>query len=301
MAKLLLGSISYCTGADPRTESRIKTHQAQLRWLESVGFEDYIYYRVEQAYTPEFKSAVETSLNLQSLVFEKGLGPAGARNELLKRLYDSDADWLICMDDDRVLYQHYGANNFLKELSINPATVQLAKEGTLVVGVCPARRPFKKNNTDFGKVATHWNLIKGCIDGCLQIACIPNLVKYGYKPVWFNAENDCFHGIPEDIEFEINWIYAKHPMALNLMMVVRDIAPQTQAVSTIYETPEIRRQYEESWMGSADRDYIRKKTRNRISSLAEFNRLKNGFKPKAVPRITPYVPVQSDYGKYKII
>ena len=83
MAKLLLGSISFCTGEDSRTESRIRTHQAQLRWLESVGFEDYIYYRVEQAYTPEFKAAVDTNLNLESLIFETGLGPAKARNELL--------------------------------------------------------------------------------------------------------------------------------------------------------------------------------------------------------------------------
>lgn len=300
MAKLLLGSISYCTGDDPRTESRIRTHQAQLRWLESVGFTDYIYYRVEQAYTPEFRAALDTTLNMESLVFDKGLGPAGARNELLKKLYASDADWLICMDDDRDIYHElYGANDFLRELSINPATIKLAKEGTLIVGVCPARRPFKKYNVDFGMMNTHWNLVKACIDGCLQVSCIPNIVKYGYKPVWFNPNNDCFHGIPEDIEFEINWIGAKHPMALNLMMVVRDIAPQTQSVSTIYATPEIRRGYEKSWVGIADKEYIQKKTHNRISTLAEFNKLRNTFTKKAIPRITPYTPTQRDYGKYQ--
>lgn len=297
--KLLLGSISLCMGDDPRNESRIMTHQAQLRWLESVGFKDYIYYRVEQKYTPEFREAVKTTLNIEPLMFDHGLGPAGARNELLKKLYASQADWLICMDDDRDLYSHYGANDFLRELSINPATIRLAKEGVLIVGVCPARRPFKKNNTEFGMIETHWNLRRACIDGCLQISCIPNIVKYGYKPVWFDDKNDAMYGvIPEDMQFEIDWICERHPMALNLMMIVHDIVPEDKEVSTIYATPEIRQAVIKSREGLID-EYIKKKTHNRIPDLRTFNRLKNGFKPRAVPRYTPYTPVQSDYGQYK--
>ena len=298
MPKLLLGSISLCLDGDPRNESRIKTHQTQLRWLESVGFKDYIYYRVEQKYTPEFREAVSTSLNLESLSFDQGLGPAGARNELLKKLYESDSDWLICMDDDRDLYSHYGANEFLRNLAVNPATIQLAKEGTLIVGVCPARRPFKKNNTEFGKIATHWNLIKGCIDGCLQISCIPNIVKYGHKPIWFDATNDCMHGKPpEDIQFELDWILAKHTLASNLMMIVRDIVPETYEVSTVYSSQELRKEVMATHP-KAINDYIKAHTRNRFTDVNAFNRLRNGFTAKAIPRLEPYTPVQSDYGKY---
>lgn len=299
MAKLLLGSISLCMDGDPRNESRIRTHTAQLRWLESLNLGDYTYYRVEQAYTPEFRQAVATTLNLESLSFDKGIGPAAARNQLLKKLYESDSDWLVCMDDDRDIYSHYGANHFIEELHTNPALVKLASQGLLINGVCPARRPFKKDNTAFGKIETHWNLRKACIDGCLQVCCIPNIVKYGYEPVWFDETNDCMHGKPpEDIQFELDWILAKHGIATNLMMVVRDIVPENYNVSTVYATQELRKEVMATHPRAIDA-YIAKKTRNRIRKLSDFNRLKNGFNFEAVPRTIPYVAVQSDYGKYK--
>lgn len=299
MSRLLLGSISYCVPDLERQKSRIKTHQAQLRWLESLNLTDYTYYRVEQAYTPEFREQVVTSLNIEPIVFDKGIGPAAARNELLKRLYESDSDWLVCMDDDRDLYAHYGANHFIEELNSNPALINLAKQAVLVNGVCPARRPFKKDNTVFDKIATHWNLRKACIDGCLQICCIPNLVKYGFKPIWFDAENDCMHGKPpEDIQFELDWLLAKHPISTNLMMIVRDIVPENYEVSTVYATQALRKEVMDTHPKAIDA-YIALKTRNRIRTLNQFNKLKNGFQPIAVRRTIPYTPVQSDYGKYK--
>lgn len=298
MTPLILGSISYCVPDTDRQQSRIKTHRDQLRWLESLHLENYTYYRVEQAYTPEFKAAVSTSLNLQSLVYDVGIGPAAARNKLLEKLYESDADWLVCMDDDRDLYSHYGANQFIEELNRNPHLMALAKQAVLINGVCPARRPFKKDNTTFGKIATHWNLRKACIDGCLQICCIPNLVKYGYKPIWFDETNDCMHGKPpEDIQFELDWLLAKHPISTNLMMVVRDIVPENYEVSTVYATQDLRKEVMATHPQAIDA-YIAQKTRNRIRTLSQFNKLKNGFVPQAVPRLLEYIPVQSDYGKY---
>ena len=301
MSRLLLGSISYCVPDAVREESRIKTHRAQLSWLESLELRDYVYYRVEQAYTPEVASQLTTSLNLESLSYPTGLGPAAARNKLLEKLYDSDSDWLVCMDDDRDLYAHYGANHFIEELNQNPHMHSLAEQGVLVNGVCPARRPFKKDNTAFGKIATHWNLRKACIDGCLQICCIPNIVKFGHKPVWFDETNDCMHGKPpEDIQFELDWILAKHQIATNLMMVVRDIVPENYEVSTVYATQALRKEVMDTHPKAID-NYIAQKTRMRIRTLSAFNKLKNGFQPQAVPRSIPYTPVQSDYGKYKEI
>lgn len=300
MSKLLLGSISLCMDGDPRNESRIKTHKAQLRWLESLNLVDYEYYRVEQCYTDAFRESVATTLkHYTPLIFDTGLGPASARNQLLKKLYDSDSDWLVCMDDDRDIYSHYGANHFIEELAINPHLVKLAKRGVLINGVCPARRPFKKDNTTFGRIETHWNLRKACIDGCLQICCIPNLVKYGFKPVWFDETNDCMHGKPpEDIQFELDWILAKHEIATNLMMIVRDIVPESYEVSTVYATQELRKEVMATHAKAID-EYISLKTRRRIRTLNQFNRDKNGFTYEAVPRQIPYIAVQSDYGKYK--
>lgn len=300
MSKLLLGSISLCMDGDPRNESRIKTHCAQLRWLESLKLDNYEYFRVEQAYTPSFKESVSTSLtNFTPLVFEKGLGPAKARNQLLKRLYDSDSDWLVCMDDDRDLYSHYGANHFIEELAVNPHLIKLAGQGVLINGVCPARRPFKKDNTAFNRIETHWNLRKACIDGCLQICCIPNIVKYGYKPIWFDETNDCMHNKPpEDIQFELDWVLAKHQISTNLMMIVRDIVPENYGVSTVYATQELRKEVMATHPKAID-DYISTRTHRRIRNLNQFNKEKNGFVSKAVPRLIPYTAVQSDYGKYR--
>lgn len=298
---LLLGSISYCVPDTRKLEARTKAHKQQLRWLESLELDDYIYYRVEQAYTPEFAQAVTTTLNLQSLVYDTGIGPAAARNVLLKKLYESDADWLVCMDDDRDVYSHYGAGQFIKELGSNPALIKLAKRGVLINGVCPARRPFKKANVDFGRAETHWNLRKACIDGCLQVACIPNLAKYGAAPVWFDEANDCMHGKPpEDIQFELDWILAKHEIATNLMMVVRDIVPENYEVSSVYATQELRKEVMATHPAAIDA-YISQKTHQRIRTLNQFNKLKNAFTAEAVPRLIPYTAVQSDYGKYKSV
>lgn len=302
MSKLLLGSISLCTKDPIKNQSRIKTHQAQLRWLESIELSDYCYYRVEQAYTDDFRKACSTSLTaFEPLCFDEGLGPAAARNKLLQKLYSSESDWLVCMDDDRDLYSHYGANQFISELAYSPYLQNLAKEGVLINGVCPARRPFKKDNTAFDRISTHWNLIHACIDGCLQICCIPNLVKFGYEPVWFDETNDCMHGKPpEDIQFELDWLLSKHQIATNLMMIVRDIVPESYSVSTVYENQDLRKEVMATHP-KAINDYIKTKTRNRIQTLNEFNKRKNGFVNKAIPRMTPYQPVQSDYGKYKQI
>lgn len=302
MSKLILGSISYCPGDKSKIASRIDSHQQQLAWLESMNLTDYVYYRVEQAYTPEFKKAVKTNLdNYLPIEFNTGIGPAAARNVLLRKLYGSDSDWLVCLDDDRDLYSHYGGTYFIEELNVNPALIELASKAILINGICPARRPFKKWNTDFENemgCEKYWNLRRAQLDGCLQIACIPNLVKYGYKPIYFDETNDCMHGKPpEDIQFQLDWCLGKHNVATNMMMIVRDIHPEQCNVSTVYETQELRKEVMDTHPAAIAR-YLRLKTKNRFSKLTTFNDKKNPLKPLAIPRYYPYNLVQSDIGKY---
>lgn len=305
MGKVLLGSISYCLGNEnPKTEARIRVHQEELRWLESLHLEDtieYEYFRVEQAYTPEFAEAVKTTLNLTSITYDRGIGPAAARNVLLKKLYESDVDWLVCMDDDRNLYSHYNGGDFIKELGISPHLAKLASQGTMVTCVCPAYRPFKKINAEFGMVGTHWNLRKCSLDGCLQVVMIPNLVKYNMKPIWFDETNDCMEGKPpEDEQFEMDWLLAKHGIAANYMMIMRELDKQEKSLSTIYENQEKRLAVQATHPDAINK-YIREKTHNRITNPLDLNKRYNPFNHTAIPRVIPYTPVQSDYGKYKTI
>jgi hypothetical protein len=257
---------------------------------------------VEQCFPDEYQELISSTLDINSLVFDKGLGPAGARNVLLKKLYESDSDWLLCMDDDRDIYNHYGANQFLLELSSNPALIKLAKQGVLIKCVCPQRRPFKKENTHFDMIETAWNLQKGCLDGCVQICFIPNIVKYGKKPVWFDETNDAKTPgrLPEDIQFDIDWVLAKNQVALNLMFIMRDYDMPNVNSSVIYDDEELRAQcYEERPQTIAK--YLRLHTKNRFSDLRTFNARKNGFEKHLIPRTLPYTAVQSDYGKYRTI
>jgi len=304
MSKLLIGSISYCPPDKEKQSLRAHAHKAQLDWLRDLHIEEvseYEYIRVEQAYTEEFAAHVMPELPCTSIKFDKGLGPSAARNILLQRLYESDSDWLICMDDDRKLYSHYNGSDFIRECAVNPDLIALAKEGVLVTCVSPWMSPFKERNADFGKVATHWNLIRTTLDGCLQICAIPNLVKYGHKAIWFNEKNTAgFDEIPEDREFQFDWLMDKHPLALNAMMIMWEILPQTSNSSTIYVDQQLRLDIQATH-ASAIATYLRKRTKNRISTLREFNKRKNVFQPKAVPRLLPYTPVQSDYGKFKTI
>ena len=302
MPRIILGSISMCTNNPDKDSIRISAHNNQLRWLESLNLYDYRYYRIEQAYTPEFKMSVNTSIEkFVPLSFEKGLGPSGARNELLKLLYESDADWLVCMDDDRSLYSHYASGEFIEELQSSPYFHKLAERGVLITTLVPEIHPFKKMNLDFGMIETNWNLIKGSLDGCLQICCIPNLVKFGYRPVWFDSTNLVTHGKPpEDVQFEIDWLVAKHEIANNAMAVVKDHAPQNKNASAVFENLEIRGEIEKT-QAPAVEEYVRKVTKNRCLNRTQLNKQKNSFKNTAIPRLKRYTPVQTDYGKYYTI
>lgn len=297
-SKLIVGSISYCVSDEETRQVRAAAHRKQLEWLGSLHLQDTTYYRVEQAYTDDYRKAIGDIIQVHPIVFDTGIGPAAARNVLLKRLYASTADWLLCLDDDRKLFSHYGASQFIEQLVIGAGTERLARNGVLVNGVCPERRPFKKLNAEFGLVATQWNLRRATLDGCLQVCCIPNLVKYGYEPVYFNEQTDFTKGEPpEDILFEIDWILAKHSVATNMMMVVQDMTPQRKDYSTVYSDFQARREAELKQPGAVT-EYIRRKTHNRIQTLRDLNRLRNSFTPTMIPRLHRYQPVQSDFDRY---
>lgn len=298
--RVMLGIISYCPTDPVIREARLKLHRMQLDWLETFLVDvPHLIYRVEQCYDDEFTMVLSSDkLRIISMSFDSQLGPSMARNRLLEALYIFKYDWMIYMDDDRVLYPHYGAEQFLTECEFNPAMHKLAEQGTLITGVCPAMKPFKKANADFNKlypISDYWNLVKGQLDGFLQIALIPNLNKFGKELVWFDEDIDLAAlksgSIQEDVKFELDWCQAGYPAAINQMMIVKD--SQITDLSTIYADKNEREQLE--GLGrSKTTEYIKTLTHGRCSTVAEFNRRRNNFEKQAVKRLHEYTVVDSD-------
>lgn len=298
--RVMLGIISYCPKDPIIREARLKLHRMQLDWLETFLVDvPHLIYRVEQCYDDEFKQKLSSDkLRIISMSFDEQLGPAMARNKLLGALYIFKYDWMIYMDDDRVLYPHYGAERFFTECEFNSAMHKLAEQGILITGVCPAMKPFKKANAEFNKlypISDYWNLVKGQLDGFLQVALIPNLNKFGKELVWFDEDIDLAAlrngSMQEDVKFELDWCQTGYPAAVNQMMIVKD--SQITDLSTIYADKNEREQLE--GLGKTKTtEYIKAITHGRCSTVSEFNRRRNNFEKQAVRRLHQYTIVESD-------
>lgn len=300
MNKILVGIISYCPKDPVVRNARLKLHRMQLDWLESFLSEvPHEIYRVEQCYDDEFDKVLSSdNLNILSLKRDMPLGPSSARNELFRIFYMSDYDWLIYMDDDRVLYPHYGAEQFLVECELNPAMHKLAEQGVLITGVCPAMKPFKKANAEFNKlfpISDYWNLVKGQLDGFMQVALIPNLCKFQKESVWFDESIDLTAlqsgSMQEDVKFELDWCRHGNPSAVNQMMIVKD--SQITDLSTIYDNQTERIRLESLGKGKTI-EYIKTATNGRCRTVAEFNKRRNSFEKQAVKRLNKYEVKNSD-------
>lgn len=284
----MVGTISHLPEDMDRIKERAEIHAEQLRWLEGIGI-DFDYYRVEGAWGNTAKSSCNTTLNLHSI--ETGKNPPGFnRNLLLKVLYESDYDWLVCLDDDRRFYPMFNADAIFQDLS-TPAFKELAKKGYMMLSLDPMVMPFKKVNYSWEHHETHWYLTKGNPNGFLQICFIPNLVKYGYKPIYFNGETACLQGdAPEDVQFQIDWLIGRHPIILNHNLIMDEINQSNGSKSIIYKDNDFRKKCHESH-GDWEKSYLKSKfPRNpALWSKSELNKRKNPVFNTLVPRGVKYV------------
>jgi hypothetical protein len=195
------------------------------------------YYRVESDWCDEARQHLTTSLNCHSIPVPKH-PPGFNRNLLLEKLYNSDADWLVCLDDDRQLYPMYGGDNFFKDLG-SPAVIKLAEAGHLITCTPPNFEPFKKDVCSWPYKETHWYMFRETPYGFLQVCFIPNLAKYGYEPIYFDEvsmaqENE----IPEDAEFQVDWLVSRHPVYICTTLYNKALDNYVQ--SSIYKSGRFR-------------------------------------------------------------
>lgn len=293
----IVGSISYLPDGNDRTPKRIKFHAKQVEWLESLGL-PFRYYRVESAWGEQANQALgENKLNMTRLSTEAH-PPGFNRNLLLEQLYASDADWLVCLDDDRQLYPMYGGDNFFADLG-TPAVKQLAKDGYLITCTPPNFEPFKKDVCSWSYKETHWYMFRETPYGFLQICFIPNLVKFGHKPIWFNGETQCLEGDPpEDVQFELDWLIAKHPIVRNKNLIMQEIGQTNAGYSSIYRDLDHRRKCElthKAWLEG----YLKQRMPRKpdLWTRVALNRRMNPAFTRLIPRGKPYTFEGRDFPK----
>lgn len=225
---IIMGTISCLADTTQFLEDRVKMHERQLRFLEQVtatmaqkyGEEPIPYFRVEQGWNDERREKLATTLPLTSIPYEKPIPPGAARNQLLKILYESDADWLICMDDDHAIYEKYDGYELLWELS-QPQFLKLAQAGYMIMTFPAYWDGYAKEVDAWGHASTDWLLKRTKHPGAMPFACIPNVVKYGKPPVFFDEETAASRAgeIPEDLKFMLDWIINGGQWVECMMMV----------------------------------------------------------------------------------
>lgn len=273
-SKLMIGSISFLKPGIRHLESRINNHASQLRFWEQFP-EDFPYYRVEIFWDESTEKRLETNMSINSIKVNEPCPPGKSRNLLLEQLYASDYDYLICCDDDQILDPTNEAFDFLRKLSPD-----LAKQGALITfqnetwltGSQCRKTISLRTSPQFARLHI---LKKALCTGNMQISCIPNLVKYGKEPVFFDNESMAQEGeIPEDAKFLVDWIVAGNP--IYKCETLFNVALDNYVQSSIYKTGTYRYTTSKSRIAVLDA-YIRSKYPRipEINTLTALSKRKN--------------------------
>lgn len=296
MGKFMVGCISYLPDTLDNCQVRCDIHKKQLEWLETLTAE-FPFYQVESDWGETAHRTCQTTLEVNHIV--TGANPPGYnRNLLLQGLYASDYDWLVCLDDDRCFYQMYDADRIFNDLE-TPAFHRLASEGYLMLSLDPMVAPFKKTNYGWDHHETHWYIMKGSPNGFMQISFIPNLVKFGWSPIYFDGETKCtLDCVPEDVEFQLKWLLSRHPIIQNRNLIMNEIGQSNGNKSVIFPTVDYRRQCEKSH-SAWETTYLKEKLpRNpNLWKKSALNRARNPQFTRLVPRSVPYVFTGRDLPK----
>ena len=272
-AKLMLGSISFLKPEMKHLEKRIKHHASQLRFWELMH--DLPFYRVEIFWEDSTRAALGTTLDLHAIRVNEPSPPGKSRNYLLKELYASDYDYLVCCDDDQVLEPGDESYAFLQALSPD-----LAAQGALITfqnetWITKAQER-KVQEMQAWSYQNHKHVLKRAVcTGNMQVSCIPNLVKYGYRPLFFDEETMAQENeIPEDAKFQVDWLVAKHPIYHCATLYNKALDNYVQ--SSIYKSGRFRYMTNKGRIATLNR-YIRERVPNRpeICDLDTLSKRRN--------------------------
>lgn len=291
-----IGVISCLAPSTLHLESRIKMQEKQvqnLKFIQSVFFNEcYVeipWYRVEQGWSAEIEETLKAP-DCISIKYDKPITPGAARNRLLKDFYGSNDDWLICMDDDHGFVLEDSSFGFVVDLT-SDAFKRFAEQGYFI-NTTPRQWSSHYVRKDKRQRVTalrsnNWLISKPKYPGAMPIGCIPNLVKYGMEPVWFDEVTDCVTNIiPEDLRFCIDWIASGHKWAACRNAMIRSYGNLNN--SSLYASKEERKHRDavikSEWTSSYLKSLYPKKSE--LHSLETFLKIKNHITKEAIPRRT---------------
>lgn len=196
---LMFGTVSYLPQDEKLREIRRKAHLKQLEWVDKM-LPNTQRLGIYQGWTYEDLGPREGFIQER---YESGIGPSRARNKVLEHFYSSEYDWLMLSDDDSFLYDYYQPEMFLEEIANSNKFDNLG----IIVPINPMIQPFKKINCD-PAVLDKYVFVKASVLNGNQVMFVPNLVRRGKAPVYFNSEfYDQYKGY-EDVLFCVNWVQA---------------------------------------------------------------------------------------------
>lgn len=193
---IMIGQVSYLPDNELRTK-RIEAARIQIKWFNEVLPNTQII-SVAQNYGD--------SDHVDGVVYrdyENGIGAGPARNKILKYFYDTDYDWLLLCDDDTVLYSHYSADEFIRDIAYNPEKYEKVDA---VSALEPEYYPYKKLNYEDKSNLTHYKFTPRVLNSGSATSIIRNIKKYYGKEIYY-PDIDANKGEGrEDIEFLIAWL-----------------------------------------------------------------------------------------------
>lgn len=297
MSKVFIGIISYLGKDVPFRDSRIQMHQKQLKdiaedfkYMQSVCSETAVpIVRIEQEWDEEVHEQIksyEDGLNIESVVTER-LNPGAARNMLLKRLYESDNDWLICSDDDHWLYPKYRGVELIWDLNkgTDGYTNQMLKQGIGFSAFPAYWEGYQKDVNAWGKSATHWLFTKTKHPGAMPLCAIPNIKKYFGIELYFNENTDCYsyQAPPEDLQFYIDWLNHGFKWMDSMCMIAKSEGNLDH--SSLFESREYRKNRDANvkiWRNNYLKNLFPKKPE--LWKFSEFNKRRNNIKMIEIKR-----------------
>lgn len=219
-SKVLMGTISCIAPTTLAKNERILMHQKQLGWLSNInqwmsnkGEQPIPYFRVKQGWEPETAQSLNTSLEIESFDYEKPISPGAARNVLLREFYSSDADWLICMDDDHGVIPWFRGYELFWDLR-NGIFDDFLKKQFMITAIPgywknTPKEIYKRLKEKGINPYYNWILRGVRMPGSMPVACIPNIKKHKGIEVYFDESSVTGESfIPEDLKFMIDWVLA---------------------------------------------------------------------------------------------
>lgn len=236
---LCIGRISYLPDDQRLRDIRFKAQEKSLSSLLEVKPEGVPISIVSQNWPqkvnlPEEKQMKEHAM--QQRIDYPPIGPAAARNVLLKQFYASDYDYMMIMDDDASLYNYYGVDGFLAQL--NKASNDFIESNIhCIKAIEPVYTPFKKTNEQL-PMRDYFMFCQAPMGNGGALFILVNLKKHFGKEIYFEETLDVkAGGEREDIDFFIRLMKAGYNV-LECRNMIQKNSCNDGSKSTVFEGSE---------------------------------------------------------------